>query len=151
MATPTPAANIVSTSAMGWWENFGTMGPSSAKPSAGAMPSENCLSLGSVTSNISLAATSSANAPKIFRSWALCATSLTANRAMAVPRAAIAPPEMRRWLDRSGLRPIAWSLVHLGRPLELQRLVFRLFSPGWFPAVAGDGLLQLVHGSLVDR
>src|SRR5438046_1534207 len=150
VATQTPAANIVSTSDISWCENLGTIGPRSAKPSAGAMPSENCLLLGRVTSNVSLAATKSANAAKVFSSLALCATSLMANRAAAMPRAARAPPPITRSLDSSGLRPIAWSLVHLGRPLEPQRLFFRLFSPDVFPTVPGDGLFQRVQGSLVE-
>src|SRR5207248_511510 len=77
-------------------------------------------------------------------------TPLVRNKPALMPRAAIAPPEIRRSLDSSGLRPIAWSLVHLGRPLELQWFFFRLFSSDGFPAVAGDGLLQRVQGSLVE-
>src|SRR5438270_7359370 len=118
------------------------------------MPRENCLSLGKVTSNISLAATNKAKAPKILSSSASRITLLAKKRPALTARAASAPTLITRSLYRSGLRPIARSLFHLrgrlGLNPEFHRLLVQLFSPYRYPAVPGDGPFQRSEAGLVE-
>src|SRR5438309_1943169 len=130
---------------------FFRIGPSNAKPRAGAMPSENDSLFGSVTSNISLAATKSANAPKILSSLVFVRSWWVTTKATAMPRAAIAPAAITWSLYRSDLRAISRPLFDLGRRLfQLDRHRLYHLAPDRLPAVAADRLLERIQGSLVE-